>query len=69
MLQTINRFCALEFQHMAHQLVGKSNRPVFHVRELLAILVFSERYICAGENIQGISIHDHVFHLDAVTLP
>ena len=68
-LEAIDGLCAFEFQHMAHQFVGKSNGPVFHVRKLFAVLVFTEWDVSAGEYIQGITIHDHVFHLDAVTLP
>ena len=68
-LQAIDGLCALEFQHMAHQLVGKPDGPVFYVRKLFAVLVFAESHVCAGENIKGITIHDHVLHLDAVALP
>jgi hypothetical protein len=54
---------------MAHEFVRKTDGAVFHVRELLAIFVFSERDIGAGEYVQGVTIYDHVLHLDAVTLP
>ena len=69
MVEAFDGFGALEFQHMAHEFIRKPDGAVFHVRELLALFIFSKRYIGAGEHIQGVAIHDHVLHLDAVTLP
>ena len=69
MVETFDGLRALEFQHVAYEFVRKTDGAVFHVRELLALFIFSKRDIGAGEHIQGIAIHDHVLHLDAVTLP
>ena len=69
MLERINGFGALEFQHMAHQLVRKPDGAVLYVRKLLALFIFSEGYIGTGENVERVPVHDHVFHLDAVFLP
>ncbi len=69
MVEAFDGLRALEFQHMAYEFVRKPDGAVFHVRELLALFIFSKRYIGAGEYVQGVTIYDHVLHLDAVTLP
>ena len=67
--EAIDGFCALEFQHVAHEFVRKSDGAVFHVRKLFAVLVFSEGHVGTREHIERVPVHDHVLHLDAVFLP
>ena len=69
MLEAVDRFCAFEFQHVAYEFVRKPDGAVFHVGELLAVLVFSEGHVGTREHIERVSVHDHVLHLDAVFLP
>ena len=60
---------ALEFEHMAHELVRKSDVIVFDVRKLVAVFVFSEGNIGARQHVERVAIDNHEFHFHAEAFP